>query len=601
MFSLLGSRFRSKISIEPIDILHGGGSDGSCGFEPVTGLEGLEGSFLRPTGWDGCPHPPWTAKRPMMDRKRTDRGPSAAWSGTEDGPLPKGEKTVWTGGLRSDEGVLAQVGRRVSTTSRNSHIHLDIAMRAAAARKGARAWLPSREWACKVVKARTGSVSDAGVEEGKRWKANIDYRAIRDNLQRVEENCRKRNSSADPGLVVRLYDEYTALQQQADAVRNARNENAKAMKGKLEEEKRKGLIEEGKILKEKLAQYEEDLAAVENRLQTEGRKIPNETHPDVPSGGEDASTLFREVGHKVQTDFEIKDHVQIGVGLDIVDFDTGAKVSGNKFYYMKNAGALLELALVNWALSKVVAKGYQTYTTPDLVRENVVERCGFQPRGENTQVYSVENSDLCLAGTSEILLGGVYMDEIIPETELPIRMAAFSHCFRTEAGAAGAATRGLYRVHQFSKVEMFIVCTPEQSEALHQELIEIEEELFTELGLHFKILDMSSEDLGAPAYRKFDVEAWMPGLQRYGEISSASNCTDYQSRRLNIRYRAHSKQAGKKKPPNLHVHTLNATACAVPRMIVAILENFQQVDGSVIVPEPLRPFMGGIEVLVPPS
>lgn len=472
-------------------------------------------------------------------------------------------------------------------------------MRAAAARKGARAWLPSREWACKVVKARTGSVPEVGVEEGTRWKANIDYRSIRDNLQRVEENCRKRNSNADPNLVVRLYDEYTTLQQQADAVRSARNENARAMKGKLEEETRKNLIEEGKLLKEKLAKCEEELATVENKLQFEGRRIPNETHPDVPSGGESVSTLLREVGSKVETDFEIKDHVQIGLGLDIVDFDAGAKVSGNKFYYMKNAGALLELALVNWAVSKVAAKGYRTYTTPDLVRESVVERCGFQPRGENTQVYSVENSDLCLAGTSEILLGGIYMDEIIPEDKLPIRMAAFSHCFRTEAGAAGAATRGLYRVHQFSKVEMFVISTPEQSEMLHQELIEIEEEMFAELGLHFKILDMASEDLGAPAYRKFDVEAWMPGLQRYGEISSASNCTDYQSRRLNIRYRAQSKQDGKKKPPNLHVHTLNATACAVPRMIVAILENFQQADGSVRIPEPLRPFMGGLSVLTP--
>ena len=238
--------------------------------------------------------------------------------------------------------------------------------------------------------------------------------------------------------------------------------------------------------------------------------------------------------------------------------------------------------------------------TPDLVKASVLEKCGFQPRGTNTQVYSINDSPLCLTGTAEVPLGGVYMDKILNESELPIKMAAFGHCFRTEAGASGAAGKGLYRVHQFSKVEMFVLSTPEQSDAIHQELIDFETELFTDLGLHFKVLDMPSGDLGAPAYRKFDVEAWMPGLKRYGEISSASNCTDYQSRRLNIRYRptasggAGGKGQGK---ATEFVHTLNATACAVPRMIVAILENFQQADGSVVIPDVLRPFMGGMALI----
>jgi len=193
------------------------------------------------------------------------------------------------------------------------------------------------------------------------------------------------------------------------------------------------------------------------------------------------------------------------------------------------------------------------------------------------------------------------MDRVLEERELPIRMAAFGHCFRTEAGAAGAAGKGLYRVHQFSKVEMFVICTPEQSDALHEELIAIEEDMFRELGLHFKVLDMPSGDLGAPAYRKFDIEAWMPGLGRYGEISSASNCTDYQARRLNIRYRAGKAEGGakpaKKGSPTVFCHTLNATACAVPRMIVAIIENGQKADGSIVVPEVLRPFLGGMAVI----
>ena len=258
---------------------------------------------------------------------------------------------------------------------------------------------------------------------------------------------------------------------------------------------------------------------------------------------------------------------------------------------------MLELALINWAFAKVVSKGFKPMMVPDMVRSSVVEKCGFQPRAENTQVYSIENSELCMAGTAELLLGGVYMDEVVEESQLPIKMAAFSHCFRTEAGAAGAQTRGMYRLHQFSKVEMFVVATPEQSDALHDELINIEKEMFEDLGFHFKVLDMPTEDLGAPAYRKFDIEAWMPALERYGEISSASNCTDYQARRLNIKYRPNAVDG--KKQPLVHCHTLNATACAIPRMIVTILENFQQEDGSVTVPEPLRPYLGGLDVLRP--
>lgn len=287
-------------------------------------------------------------------------------------------------------------------------------------------------------------------------------------------------------------------------------------------------------------------------------------------------------------------------------FFCSTKVSGSKFYYLKNEAVLLEMALVNWTISEVMRRGFTPLTTPEIVRSSVVEKCGFQPRGENTQVYSVEGSDQCLIGTAEIPVGGIHMDSILTESSLPLKYAAFSHCFRTEAGAAGAATRGLYRVHQFSKVEMFILCRPEESDSYHEELIGIEEYLFSSLGFHFKTIDMASGDLGAPAYRKFDVEAWMPGLGRFGEISSASNCTDYQSRRLGIRYRPEASSTNPKKgkgnlAPTQFVHTLNATACAVPRMIVCLLENYQQEDGSIVIPEPLKPFMGGLEVITPKS
>ncbi len=220
----------------------------------------------------------------------------------------------------------------------------------------------------------------------------------------------------------------------------------------------------------------------------------------------------------------------------------------------------------------------------------MLEAIGFNPRGEETQVYSVEGSDLCLVGTAEITLGGLLQDKIVRREELPIRLGGFSHCFRTEAGAHGAASRGLYRVHQFSKVEMFAFTTPEQSEAMHEEMLAIEVEIFTELGLHFQIIDIAAGDLGAPAYRKFDIEAWMPSRAGFGEVTSTSNCTEFQSRRLGVRFRDESGTVR-------FVHTLNGTAVAVPRAIIAILENYQQEDGSIVVPTVLRPFMGNQEVI----
>ncbi|KAI7741686.1 hypothetical protein M8C21_007227 [Ambrosia artemisiifolia] len=437
------------------------------------------------------------------------------------------------------------------------------------------------------------------------WKAAIDFKSIVENKSAVAENLKNRNSSADLELVIELYERLLALQKEVEDLRFERNTVANKMKGKVEPSERQRLIEEGKNLKDKLVTLEEDLVKLTDALQREAQCIPNMTHPDAPIGGEDNSTIRKTVGTPRDFTFSIKDHVQIGKDLDLFDFDAAAEVSGSKFYYLKNEAVLLEMGLINWTLSEVMKKGFTPLTTPEIARSLVVEKCGFQPRGDNTQVYSIEGSDQCLIGTAEIPVGGIHMDSILADSSLPLKYVAFSHCFRTEAGAAGAATRGLYRVHQFSKVEMFILCRPEESNAYHEELIEIEEELFSKLGLHFKTLDMATEDLGAPAYRKYDIEAWMPGLGRYGEISSASNCTDYQSRRLGIRYRPESsasppkdtkKNKGRNLSPPEFVHTLNATACAVPRMLVCLLENYQQEDGSVIIPEPLRPFMGGIEI-----
>ncbi|GMH39068.1 hypothetical protein BSKO_06966 [Bryopsis sp. KO-2023] len=438
------------------------------------------------------------------------------------------------------------------------------------------------------------------------FKAFIDFKFIQENLELVKKNCESRKVQVDCDAVAKLYDEYVQIKMECDKVRQARNDNSKSMKGKLEPEQRQVFIQKGQDLKDELAVLESKLASVENRLQIEGQRVPNLTHPDSPSGGEENAALIKEVGSPPNFAFPEKNHVDLGEALDLVDFDSGAVVSGSKFYYLKNAAAMLEMALVNYAFQKVVGRGFTPIMTPDLVRESVLEKCGFRPRADNTQVYGVRDSDLCLTGTAEVPIGGMFMDKTVEESELPIKVVAYGHCFRTEAGAGGTAGKGLYRVHQFSKVEMFVLSTPEQSEQMLKELIDLEEELFTELGLHFKILDMPSGDLGAPAYRKYDIEAWMPGLNRYGEISSASNCTDFQSRRLNIRFKPTpppSEDGSKKKArklPTQFVHTLNATACAVPRLIVSILENFQQEDGSILIPEVLRPYMGGAESIKAP-
>ncbi|CAL5384042.1 unnamed protein product [Camellia sinensis] len=291
------------------------------------------------------------------------------------------------------------------------------------------------------------------------------------------------------------------------------------------------LKKEGKNLKEGLITLEEDLLILIDELQQEAQRIPNMTHPDVPVGGEDCSVLTKMVGSPREFGFPIKDHFQLERDLDLIDFDAASEVSGSKFYYLKNEAVLLEMAFINWTISQVMRRGFTPLTTSEIMRSSVVEKCAFHPRVENMQVYSIEGSDQCLIGTAEIPVGGIHMDSILAESSLPLKYVAFSHCFRTDAGAATRNSswriydlpcgvfwsRGLYRVHQFSKLEMFILCRPEESDSYHEELIGIEEGLFSSLGFHFKTLDMASEDLGAPAYRKFDVEAWMPGLGRFGE------------------------------------------------------------------------------------
>ena len=416
----------------------------------------------------------------------------------------------------------------------------------------------------------------------------LDYKFIKDNLDAVKQNIINRNMTADADAVVKLYDKRTELVTKLQGLQQKRNENANAMKQKLDNDKRQELIAAGKAIKEEISAVETETKKTEEKLEEAARQIPNMVHPDVPVGKLDTENLeVKVVGTPRKFDFEPKDHVELGESLDIIDFDRGTKVSGPKFYYLKNEAVFLEQALIMYALNTLRKHDFNMFITPDVAKEDVLKGIGFNPRGNESNVYSIEEEGTCLVATAEITLGGYHQDEILDKAKLPLLYGGLSHCFRREAGAAGQFSKGLYRVHQFDKVEMFAYSTPEQSDEIHEKLRQIEEEIFTGLGLPFHVVDTCTGDLGAPAYRKWDLEAWMPGRNggEYGEVTSTSNCTDYQARRLNIKYKDDD---GK----NKYVHTLNGTAIAVGRAMLAILENYQNADGSVTIPEVLVPYCG---------
>ncbi|HPE92234.1 MAG TPA: serine--tRNA ligase [Sphaerochaeta sp.] len=417
----------------------------------------------------------------------------------------------------------------------------------------------------------------------------IDLKELKARRDEIAQNIRVRNMSVDIDAIIELQEKRSALMQEVENLRAQRNENAQKMKGKLDSQARTTLIAEGKSLKESIASVEEQLNAIDKAFSEQARTIPNYAHPDAPVGKEDKdNTAIKFVGDIPHFTFKAKDHVQLGESLDLIDFDTATRVSGPKFYYLKREAVILQMALERYAMDIVIKHGFTPFITPDIAKEEILSGIGFNPRGEESNIYTIEGTGACLVGTAEITLGGYYADQILEREQLPIKMAGLSHCFRREAGGAGQYSKGLYRVHQFSKLEMFIYCLPEQSDAYHQQLLAIEEEIFSGLGLAYRVVDTCTGDLGAPAYRKFDIEAWMPGRGEngeYGEVTSTSNCTDYQARSLSIRYRDEN---GK----NQFVHMLNGTAIALSRAMVAILENYQTEDGSVLIPQSLVPYTG---------
>ncbi|KAG0739657.1 hypothetical protein G6F57_005386 [Rhizopus arrhizus] len=443
---------------------------------------------------------------------------------------------------------------------------------------------PCRRWVSKTVNNKQDKLHF-------QIKPKLDYAFLTSNKAIMTQNMSNRKyNKIDMDKFSQLYQKRLEVYNQLKGLNTMRNDISLIIKKTAAGSERQGLIEKGKTIKAKVKSTEDQLKQIEADLLIKGLLIPNTTHPKAPIGSEENARTLKTVGIQ-RIEENLKDHIQITTELNILDLEQAAITSGSSFYYLQGMGAFLELALINYAMHKAASKGFFGVLTPDIVRTSIAYGCGFQPRAdEHSQIYDIRSSNepLCLAGTAEIPLAGKFADKTLLETQLPQKLVGFGHAFRTEDGGRGQEPKGLYRVHQFSKVELFAVTTPEQSEEMMEEIRMIQEEMFTELGLCFRVLDMPTEELGASAYRKYDIEAWMPGRKNWGEISSTSNCTDYQSRRLGIRYRqAHNENQ------QIFCHTLNGTAIAVPRVIIALLETFQQKDGSVLIPNVLRKWLPG--------
>lgn len=414
----------------------------------------------------------------------------------------------------------------------------------------------------------------------------LDIRFIRENPNLVEEHARKKGYNVNILELLNLDDERKKAQQGIDQLRERRNTIAAQMKsgGKPDQ----ALIDEGKELKVKLAELEEAFNDIDAKYKDALWGIPNTMQDDVPEGGEEDSVEVRSWGEKKTG---ATDHLDFATARDWVDFERGVKVAGAKFYFLKGDLALLENAITQYALEKVVANNFTYLTVPALVNSRTATGTGFAPRtSDQSDEYHIEGEDLSLIATAEMPITGYHADEIIDESSLPLRYAGYSPSFRKEAGAYGKHTRGLFRVHQFNKLELYAFTAPEQSAEMHEEIVRLEEEIWQGLNIPYRIINIASGDLGAPASKKYDIEYWSPVDGSYRELTSASNCTDFQARNLNIRVR---RQDGGVEV----LHTLNGTAVSLARSLVVILENYQNEDGTLTVPEVLRPYMGGREVI----
>jgi seryl-tRNA synthetase len=413
----------------------------------------------------------------------------------------------------------------------------------------------------------------------------LDIRFIRNNPERVQQNARDKGYSVDVPALLELDETRRSLQQQVDELREKRNANAAQMKGGKPTEE---LIDEGKRIKIELAERESYLTTSDEEFTEAMSSIPNTIFEDVPIGGEEDSVEIKKWGEQKTG---AVDHLEYATTRDWLDFERGAKVAGAKFYYLKGDLALLENAITQFALDLLIKKGFTYMTVPHMVNSRTAVGTGFAPRtSEQSDEYGIDGEDLTMIATAEMPLTGYHADEIIDEDRLPLLYAGLSPSYRKEAGASGKHTRGLFRVHQFNKLEMYAFTTPEQSQEVHEKLLAIEEEIWQAIGIPYHVINIASGDLGAPAAKKYDIEYWSPVDGTYRELTSCSNCTDFQARNLNIRVR--------RKDGSLEVvHTLNGTAVSLARSLVTIIENFQNDDGTLTVPEVLRPYLNGRKVL----
>lgn len=411
----------------------------------------------------------------------------------------------------------------------------------------------------------------------------LDIRFIRDNPERVQAAARDKGYDVSIDELWQLDDNRRKLQQQVDELRQQRNEVAAKMKGGRPEQ---ALIDEGKQIKTELAEHEESLKNTEIEFTNLLKKVPNITQDDVPLGGEEDSIEVKRWGEQKKG---ATDHLDFALKRDWVDFERGARVAGAKFYYLKGDLALLENAITQFALNFLIERGFTYMTVPHLVNSRTAAGAGFAPKGESSDdQYFVESEDLTLIGTAEMPLTGYHSGDILDEADLPLLYVGYSPCYRKEAGTYGKHARGLFRVHQFNKLEMYVFCTPEQSREMHEKILALEEELWQAIGISYHVVNIAAGDLGAPAAKKYDIEYWSPVDGKYRELTSCSNCTDFQTRALNIRVR--------RADGSLEMaHSLNGTAVSLARSLVVILENFQNSDGSLTIPEVLRQYMGGRE------
>jgi seryl-tRNA synthetase len=416
----------------------------------------------------------------------------------------------------------------------------------------------------------------------------IDLKILQKNPERIKEEVRKRGLSIDVDEIASLDSRRRSLLVEIEELRAEKNKVSEVIPG-LSPEERRRKIEDMREISAKLKDFEPVLRETEEKLNLLLAQLPNFSHPSVPVGKDSSDNMIHHLwGEKPEFDFEPRTHEEIGELLDLVDTERASRVSGSRFGYLKNEAALLEFALVRYTLDQLIPKGFVPIVPPVLVKEEAMFGAGFFP-AEETEYYATRLDDLYLVGTAEVPLCAYHMGETLEKEDLSLRYAGFSTCFRREAGTYGKDLGGIFRVHQFDKVEIFIFCEADSSWEEYEFLRETMEEIMRGLGFHYRVMNMCTGDIGAPNAKKYDLEVWFPGQAMYRELVSCSHDTDFQSRRLNIRYRDNGKIR--------FVHTMNSTACAIGRTLIAILENYQQADGTVLIPEVLRPYLGGEKII----